>query len=572
MINYLTLYRAHGIRRINQLISPPFGNIVDFSFPRDSVFHYLPQGASDVGPASNEILLRLTKNQINVEHIRKLESFTSKARSHPGTVETDIRQWHTRNRRFRLVRAIETAFKDSNTLVICNYGFLNKGYVFPKIIGGPHYHWYDSQFTLFKNMNKIGDLSFRQQYIVARIPKIIPSQGVLRQAHSANNVQKLLKLFPTDEARFVFELWKWFGPERNDSLFKEIDSKHLNKINLIFVESGKWFVLNLGVVNSWRKATEEEIKLNKETNTEGMNADIIQRRFLALLMAAMEIRTVPGDLIETDPIDSNPITDNDEETLEDPTITSSLPPIGKNGEIILNSEDVLREPDDKGSDYKHDALLEKKIEENLQVLEKINEVHHAEEPEIPEVAEPLPDPITHVTGVKVICDKLAQQGLLSANEYKRFTALSEKFKGITAPNGKESLESFINVPSTLTEIPKEQTIPDHPAIVDKTMIQSSLQKFDSHYIENVLERDIASMVVGIQKAGIAVTEYETEDVVDLSNNYRMYSVRVVPVEGSPSTLRFRIPIVNKDGSFLAGGVKYTLRKQRGDGNPQFMFK
>ena len=79
MINYLTLYHAHGIRRINQLISPPFGNTVDFSFPRDSVFHYLPQGASDVGPASNEILLRLTKNQINVEHIRKLESFTSKA-------------------------------------------------------------------------------------------------------------------------------------------------------------------------------------------------------------------------------------------------------------------------------------------------------------------------------------------------------------------------------------------------------------------------------------------------------------------------------------------------------------
>jgi hypothetical protein len=51
-------------------------------------------------------------------------------------------------------------------------------------------------------------------------------------------------------------LWKWFGPERNDSLFKEIDSKHLNKINLIFVESGKWFVLNLGVVDSWRRQSQ----------------------------------------------------------------------------------------------------------------------------------------------------------------------------------------------------------------------------------------------------------------------------------------------------------------------------
>ena len=569
MINYVTLYRAHGIRRINQLLSPPFGKTVDFSFPKDSVFHYIPQGGSEVGPASNEILLRLTKNQINVEHIRTLESNTSKARPFSKNIETDIRHWHTRNRRFRLVRAIETAFKDPNTLVICNYGFLNKGYVFPKVIGGPYHQWYDAQFTLFKNINRIAELAPRQQYFVTRLPKIIPSQGVLRKAQSASNVQALLKLFPNDEAKFIFELWKWFGSERESSLFKQIDPKNLNKVNLIFVESGSWFVLNLGLVNSWRKATKEELEINPDLNKEGMEADVIQRRFLALLLAAMEVRTVTGDLIETD--SESPVsdkTDDPEEAQEHPTILSSLPPVTNNNEVILNSEDVLQEPDDKGSDYKHDAFLETKIEQNLEVLEKINEVHEVDETVVKEEVEPLPSAPTHESGVKIICEKLAQQGLLSANEFKRFTTLSEKFKGIVAPNGKDTLESFINVSKELIALPEEQLIPDHPAIVDKTMINSSLQKFDSHYVENILERDIASMVVGVQKAGIAVTDYETEDVVDISNNYRMYSVRVAPVEGVASTLRFRIPIVNKDGSFLAGGVKYTLRKQRGDGNPQ----
>jgi hypothetical protein len=43
-----------------------------------------------------------------------------------------------------------------------------------------------------------------------------------------------------------------------------------------------------------------------------------------------------------------------------------------------------------------------------------------------------------------------------------------------------------------------------------------------------------------------------------------YMVRLVPVEGSPTTLRFPIPEIQEDGTYTANGVKYSMRNQRGD--------
>ncbi len=133
-----------------------------------------------------------------------------------------------------------------------------------------------------------------------------------------------------------------------------------------------------------------------------------------------------------------------------------------------------------------------------------------------------------------------------------------------APDGKTTLDKFIQIPPEQLKIETSPVIPDITTVVDKTMLKSSLIDFDQRYIKHVLTKDVAGMVLNIQNAGIAVTEYSAERIEDVMGAYDTYTVRVTPVEGANSTFRFKLPVLEEDGTYQANGVKYRMRKQRGD--------
>ena len=72
------------------------------------------------------------------------------------------------------------------------------------------------------------------------------------------------------------------------------------------------------------------------------------------------------------------------------------------------------------------------------------------------------------------------------------------------------------------------------------------------------------MVVNTQKAGFAITKYEVEKVEDALSCYEQHSVRISPIEGTPSTIRFKLPVVDDEGVYKSNGISYRLRKQRSD--------
>jgi hypothetical protein len=72
------------------------------------------------------------------------------------------------------------------------------------------------------------------------------------------------------------------------------------------------------------------------------------------------------------------------------------------------------------------------------------------------------------------------------------------------------------------------------------------------------------MVMSVQQAGIAVTEYEVERVEDAIGKFDALRVKLVPVVGSPSTVHIKVPTLEEDGTYKANGIKYNLRKQRVD--------
>jgi hypothetical protein len=101
-------------------------------------------------------------------------------------------------------------------------------------------------------------------------------------------------------------------------------------------------------------------------------------------------------------------------------------------------------------------------------------------------------------------------------------------------------------------------------VVDQSMTKSTIQTYDKTYLTKIYKKDILAAVHSVQRAGVIVEDYQVEKDHTVLGSFEYHTVRLRPIDGKPSTIRFKVPIVSEDGTFLNNGNKYILRKQRTD--------
>lgn len=648
MILYPLFYRRNGVRRVGQMMTPPKTPLKDLELPRECIFHYAGESTSELGPPSDYPLFRHVVRPIYVYHVRDIGDRKGNPRKAAVQIDSMIRHYHTQNRRYRNAKFKDQVLKDALVPGVFNYALLPRLYHYMRSLYSNYNRWWNDASAVWKNIGELTGHSERQQFVVVRLPQLLPGISTLKiaaedfqepamAAHDAsffkNNValetmddaqaemsialeamtQRSLKVFNTPEACFLLEMWKWCGEQRAESLISHVPVDQLRKINLICIESGSWFVVNLGVINDWRIATKEELEANPNLNQKGLPADQFQRRFLRMMMSLMQNRsaaapqvtevvnqsdaeiiaarnsgasvpeetidqTLAGKVIQAASDQPEPVADAtglQTTTFKQEIITPKLDP--KTGAVVLVSKEVkvpeadlvdsanATIPSDTGSDIEIDHQLDAEITRDLAALDEIiNTAPIEEEDLLATIMKPSADPGLEA-GINDQINRLAESGQISAGEFRRYQQLSTRYKTLPAPNGKENLGSFIQIPKEDTEIKASQPVAtDIKNVVDKTMLKSTLLQFDEQYITKVMEKNVAQMVLNIQKSGLCVTDYQVEQVDDIMGSYKVYTVRVTPVNGANSTLRFKLPVLSPDGSFVANGVTYRMRKQRGD--------
>lgn len=594
LLIYDLFYRLFGVRRAEQLLTPPLKPVERLALPRGSILHYTSSNPLEGGPAVDDFIFRNVTKPIQMGHVTEVGNRLGNPRRMAVPVDSLIRKYHLQRRRFRLMRNLEVAARDENTLVVYNYGFIPQIYIYMRSYYSDYYKWMNTEAAVWKNIAKVAEQSPRHQFVLCKLPTILPSLSELRIGSSGQISQRMVQIFSSPESLMLLELWKWFGPERATSMLAEVPDKYLSRVNLIFIEAGVFFAINLGLFNSWRKATEMELQNNPDAPKKGLPPEQMQRRFLRLMISLQHARTV-GDA-EVDAADAAEV----EVAKIEPTkvagkvevkpgvkpsakieiapevtkVPVGVPKKGDDGVIkatFLAEKDIQALAEDTSKqDTAEDVLkattveLEKKIEAELAELETIA----AKAPSRPKEETPEPELVEVETleqGVTKVCDRLADLGMLSAAEYRRYNELASTYRKIPAPDGSgETLDRFIAVPQEKLKIEPAPVMPEKKTVLDKSMLQSSLVEFDKRYIRDVMQRDVAAMVLNTQRAGLAVTSYDSELVQDVLGSYHDFTVRVVPVEGSASTFRFKLPALEDDGTYMANGVKYRMRKQRGD--------
>lgn len=577
---YPVYYRRHGVRRAVQLAAPPLNAVETLDLPRDSILHFISPDESLYGMPTDDYILRNINSVMMVEHIAELGDVKGPPRPTRLPVTAMVTDYHRKFRRTRAVRNLDIALRNPQTLVIENYGLLPHLYRYTTSFFRGYYKWWNIQAALWKRVGVLADLTEREQFLQCRLPKNLPTIAQLKRGEASVS-RAVLNTFVEDESLFILELWKWLGPKREESVFNFATPAQLAKMNLVWVESGRWLVMNLGLLNSWRK---------DETGKGLLSPEMLQRRFLYVLMFLFESRTVTEDKKGAGLVKSIVVEDTatpgaapatvPAEKVVSKTVVLSVPATGETASQrlkILPGLNVDNLPEFHAIEETDENILaiDAAISKDLDALTEL----HDERARPDDGTEEDPQPQTRETPVvnyqpkerslpKSIMSKvdaLADGGLLSGAEYRRFQTISTAYQKLPDPYGTgKTLAEEMEIDVSKLAISETPQIPDKPTVFDKSMLRSSLLEFDSRYIQEFLKKDVLRAVVGLQHAGIAITGYQVEKIRDAMNAYESHTVELSPVQGKASTLHFRIPTVDPDGTFKANGVRYLLRKQRND--------
>lgn len=589
---YADYYRRHGIRRAMQMVAPTLTPMAQLDLPRESVLHYLPDGASTGIPGDDFILQSIT-GPIYAEHIVELTEKRGNPRSAMISVSKIIRSYHRKYRRIRRVFDLERVLGDKRALLIENYAILPQLYRYPANIYRTYSKWFNIQQTFWSQVAKVAATSERSQFLEVRLPSALPSKSQLVKGSGAVT-SRMLQLFPEPEALFILELWKWMGPDRSSSMIAKVPAEALDKMNLLFLESGKWFVVNMGLLNSWRMPTTEELEAGAVVN-KGIPASSLQNRFLRLLMFLFETRTGEGTEVKAlsqgetvargEPEEGEGDTHRDDEVLNEARMVDHAATIA----VTLDKDEPVELVLEPGLDFsqlpidaieetaENNAKLDALIERDLQALDHLHrerellldEELNFEAPalgeEIPMLDIPALKDITLKEGVMAKVDQLATMDMLSGAEYQRFLKLSEAYTKLPDPyTGKGTLVDSLTISLDDLKLQPKKLAPAIGGVTDESMLHSTLAELDSKYVKHVMRKDVGNAVLAVQKAGVAVTSYEVKEHRDAMNHYEAHAVQLTPVRGKPSTVHFRLPKVNEDGTFVGNGVKYRLARQWGD--------
>lgn len=574
MQTYGLFLKRYGVRRFAMLATPPVAELAELALPRNTLLHYLGDG-EQLGIETNNLLLRDIKKIIYTRHVVELDMDLGGPLRVPGVSAVGLQQEYTRtHRQIRPLRKGPETVTDDKTLVIENFAIIDKLYRYRERLLWQYHRWYNKELTLWRRAASIAQTSDRHQFVVLHLPTRIPSVTELRRAETSRKPMTL-EPFNSPSSFSVLDLWTWLGEARSESLLgSQVDLSHLDRINIILHYNGKWTAINLGILNGWRKGEESEDGDEGVSTGPSIPPLQIQKRFLRLLLALTEAGSVSatgaGDNEEEDGEEENP----------DPKT-----PVGlrkEEGEDVdpfgVDGEDELGE-DDWAEDDTSLAESEDAVDEILQQHDTLNEEMgdvDEEEETVGEIGgdliatEELVEP--YIAGGYSLEDpvierarEMVDQGQLSAAQFKRFQELSGKYKKLPNPFGGEGhLSDLTEITEDELAIKEPAKIPDIETVPDKSMLESTLIDFDQRYVDNIMNKDIASAVLGVQRAGVAVTDFKVDNVRTATNDYNTYSVQITPVVGKPTTVKFRIPVVHEDGTVISDGVKYFLKKQRGD--------
>lgn len=569
----------HGIRMEANLGNPPLTKSLNFELPTQSIYHYLDLDRREFGVDDPIFESNPVKKVVALEKpvdYREINEIKIHAKNRAFQFEQAKRHFYQEHK--DLVRpeiGLKVLPREPKTLLVVDYNHVLDNLELLTSNRKDYERFYLIHHKLVDGIIE-HDQAERQHFLFFNIPVDLPARSLLEQASGAKEVNDvMLKKFGNDENWFIWHLWMWFE-ENPRSIFHRLNDELAARVNLFLVNGRQWTVLNLGLVKKWIK-TEKNPKAR-------FTIEEVQRKLLVTLVKVATLEEVVEEtegqdeqsvVVPEGPVgQSSPVSTN---MAAAPKKTGGLYKRPTLNELAAQQAKMAKDDVNDDTVFVTDESEEEQEKAKTQeedVLKALEELNKSKEKELEESERALhegynaytpPDLSTPDKAVELEAHRLARLGLLSAAQLRGYQKLSKRYTTIK-PRGDETLENFVKIDPEDLKIPEEVRLTKEiKGVPDPSMLNSSLVKMDKQYIEKVMNKDVASMVLNLQQSGnVVVTDYDVKRVTTLHDDYEVHTVRLTPLIGAASTMRFRLPVVRPDGTYLSNGTVCRMRKQRGD--------
>jgi hypothetical protein len=568
-------YRQTGVRQKNHLMRPRLIPLEKLILPFESIYHFWPVDTATIGPNPQDPLLSNVNARLFIEHVVELDGREGNPRRtvlNPTMMQNEFRR---KTRGFKPLRKDQALTINNRNVLVVNYGMLSSLYRYIPSYKVPYFRWNNVAQTFW---NRVAENEKRfgwNQYVDLHLPERLPTLEEFKRASRTLN-QKTLETFNSQTQFNLLDLWQWLGEDRTNSNLSVLSEKALQHVNLLVKLKGYFFVINLGLIDEWRKDPTDD----QDTGLEGTQ---LQRYFLRLLHGLRDFMSgvtepeqtqdVPVEATDErqpgDPVESTEVDVTKPETVvgtEKPQPESET--VGDTDDLVLPDLDIEYSLPEPVTDIETPVFDSKELPERIKQEDPDRKVVTLPAEETGSVASVTEAPAFEeklTQGIAQRAFELHEAGLMSARAYERVLDEAKTYTRLKDPYGSgRALTDMLTVSAEELELPDTPPIPERDTIPDSSMLQSKLKGMQRKYVKNVLQKDVVSSVMAVQNQGIAVKDYSVETVQDTMNHYEVHTVTLKPVRGRQSTVRFRLPVIDKDGRFMSNGVVQKMRLQRSD--------
>lgn len=566
------------MRFLNSLRNPKLVDYHTLVLPRGSMVHWVDyEGLHLVGPPQTEgLLARSTKKMV----AKAISAYPNQNVRQGWVVATQtvaglITKYDSENPNIKRMTQPVSSYTTNELMPIYVYGLLHKTYRYKNYVDSELNRWMNYHYTVFQRVLEISKTSNRNQFIELDAPKSFPSYQNLKKGESGIDKSNI-RYLPLKDHWILTCLWNLIANNGNDFIFSGFSPEDFNKVNIIWKCNSQCMVMNLGLVLGF--CTGEKPLLTP---------DKLQRRmvqmFIKLNTVGIDGEVIDDDLISEvskfdsieDPIEGAEENEEEEEeeeldeyleetkiqdgtslnnpfknmTLTDTRIAPEPADFKKVDDIVLDDDDGEIADEDNESEF-------------LALLDAVSD----NDEDVSGYKAYVSKPITPTSVIEQDASKLVKAGVMSVGSFERLKRLASESMELPDPFKEyNSIADAAAVSLNDVTIPKKVKLPVVTNdLIDESMNYSSLARFNEQYIEEVHNKDILNAVMSIQRGGIIVKGYDIEKVETVNEKYNVHKVQIETLRGHVSTLSFKIPILESDGTFKCSGTRRIMRKQRGD--------
>lgn len=573
-LNHTQFYQKFGVREFMQLSMPRLIPISRLVLPLESVYHFYNDSSAIMGPSQTDPIFNQLESKVYIDHVEQIDTYLGNPIRTNVLVNTLVNDFRRQHRFFRPMRKIEALTLNNQNVLTVNYNLLSYLYRYQKTFKATWFKWNNEYSTFWDTVKRKIDETGWNQFIDIQLPAKMPS--FIDFGKVANNQsQTNLEQFNTSSLLCIMDLLRWLSDNRQASLMDRIPEQHYDKVNFIIRANGTFTVINLKLLDDWRKDPGDK-------NGHGRDPIQISRKVFSLITALTDFNNglvndtdvtlnAEKDDLEAETTETvNATPETKEESLEEPENNDAQEPV-KETDDLPDFDDFLKpiKLDDLVLDYKspdnvdYDVKLVIEKDAELAEVQKTLQVQDATNYTNETGKVMVDDPL--LAEVNNQAYELAKLGLISPKIYEQALKNAESYKSIPNPfTGEGSIAEAMVISEEDLKPATGELDRDIPVIADKSMLKSKIKPSLQKYIEKVYPKHLMQMVMSVQNQGVAVTNWQMETVQDALNNYQVHTLTLKPIKSKAFTVKFSLPVIDEDGRFTSTGVTYKQRTQRGD--------